>query len=169
MTFSIDVPLDPYNPATAEISVDFDDGAATLEVIWKLRDAMERSRRLQWFCIGDLPNEVSQLIVHLPPPVLGGGVAGDLWRSRFAYGLLYYRQGPSFIKIRERRPGREAAMFTLPRAANFTCIEELRLPTSHRCDDCTDLDSEGLTIVVGKRRLLLPFRLRYPPTPFLAI
>lgn len=134
-----------------------------------LRQSLEDSLRVEWSAADAIDPGVADLFTHLPPPSSGGGPAADRWRSQHSYGLLYSRNGPGFISVRERRPGRDAAMFTLEGTAAIGCWETLRTASAHRCGVCDELVREGVAFEMRGLRLALPFRLLYPPTPFLAI
>jgi hypothetical protein len=144
------------------------DDADVLAVVLALRDRLENAQRVQWTAATDIPAHLAELLEHLPPPSSGGGEGGDRWRERHRYGALFYRLGPGFVSVRERRTQRDAAVFTLT-GQGLDCWEELKTPSSHICGACAVLDDEGLVLTRHGERLLLPFRLRYPPTPFLAI
>lgn len=144
------------------------DDADVLVTVLMLRDCLENAQRVQWVAATDIPVDLAELLEHLPPPASGGGRGGDLWRERHLYGALFYRVGPGFVSVRERRTRRDAAVFTLT-GQGVDCWNELSTPSSHSCGACAVPDDEGLVLTLHGERLLLPFRLRYPPTPFLAI
>lgn len=149
---------------TAPVRLDED----VLSAVLVLRDRLENAQRVQWTAAADIPVHLAELLEHLPPPTAGGGRGGDLWRERHLYGALYHRLGPGFVTVRERRTQRDAAVFTLT-GQGLDCWTELGAPSSHSCGACAVLDDEGLVLEHRGERLLLPYRLRYPPTPFLAI
>jgi hypothetical protein len=133
-----------------------------------LRNSAEAAQRVNWVADTPVSQSLADLLEHLPPPRSGGGPGGALWRERHRYGGLYYRRGPGFISVRERRSQQEAAVFTLTAQA-LQCWRELSTPTTHLCPSCAGLEDERLVLRAGEFRVALPFRLRFPPTPFLAI
>lgn len=148
---------------------DIANSQSLLSVVVELRQAASASKRVRWTAMSHIENEVATLIEHLAPPTSGGGPAAELWRSRYVYGALYERRGPGFTIIRERRPTRESSVYNISDEGLLRCIDLLRSVTSHTCETCSILESEGLVLRTGVSRIFLPFRLAYPPTPFLAI
>lgn len=149
-------------------AVDMTDSTQLLHLLVALRTAMSSSARVSWQVNGEIDAHLGSMLEHLPPPQAGGGASGDRWRSNHTYGALYYRRGPGFIRLRDRRSQYPGAAYTLSGQA-LECWDILDRPTQHRCDICDVLDSEDLSITIGTFRLALPFRLRYPPTPFLSV
>lgn len=145
------------------------DGAELQSVVTFLRDAMEHSRRVTWTCASAVSAEIAALLEHLPPPISGGGSHADRWREVHSFGLLFERRGGSFRTFRERRSAFDPALFTMQDPQLVRCLDQLATPTDHQCPTCAPLEDEGLVLRRRGSFLLLPFRLRYPPTPFLAI
>lgn len=143
--------------------------SALLATIIDLQTAISDSRRVHWVARGDLGSELAGLLEHLPPPAEGGGIHADAWRNEHSYGALFERLGPGFILIRERRSGREGAIFNVRDPNLLSCISRLRVPSAHLCDTCAPLIDEGLVLRCDAHSIYLPFRLKLPPTPFLAI
>lgn len=146
------------------------DERVDLDFVARLRSQVERSARSTWECEGGIPAGLASALQHLMPPHSGGGEGGDLWRTLHSVGGCYYRVGPSFLSIRERRDGYEAAVFKVRDPDLIDCVTRLAdAPTSHRCESCDMLDDFDLVLSDGTDRLFLPTRLHYPPVPFLSV
>lgn len=148
--------------------MDLDDPAVLVALVGTLREAMERSERVEWSTPADPSPGLVRLVEHLPPP-RGSGPTLDAWRERHLYGALYVRHGPGFLSIRERRTQWPASVTTLAGDSALSCWAKLRRPTRHRCGICEELEADGLVLRVRGLATRLPYRLRFPPTPFLAI
>ena len=153
---------------------------STLEFIRFLRDATGHGVRVLWggWCDPELP--LDQL-VHLYPPeyTLKGPADGlvERWRQSYRYGLLYWRQGPGFIKIKDARPfpGNPVKVtFGDPRLLSaFGRLEEpvdlaayhedwwpSAIDTFHQTHLCFASDGMGIR---------LPYRMRVWPIPAFSI
>lgn len=148
---------------------DVTEPASLLAVVSELKHAISNSNRVQWTAEGELDHVTAAIMEHLPPPATGGGDHAEEWRTRHVYGALFERLGPGFVVIRERRSTRDGAIYNINDTALLTCISQLRVPSSHACKTCDMLVDEGLVMRRAGRGIYLPFRLKYPPTPFLAI
>ncbi len=146
------------------------DGSIDLSIIAVLRTQIEENQRSIWRCVGDLNPEFCGRVQHLAPPVSGGGNGGDSWRANHRVGGCYYRVGPSFSIIRERRVGYEPSVFKLRDPELLACVQSLLVPSNaHACEACLVLDDYGLAIGDDAGRVFLPTRLKFPPVPFLAV
>lgn len=148
--------------------VALDGSLGSLEFVSLLRRSIESSQRVSWRCESTITVERAGMLEHLPPPSEGGGEGGDAWRANHRYGSYYYRLGPGFVSVRDRRMSYPASFLDLSVQA-LDCFGELSEPTQHSCGRCRPLTEEGVIWRSGGTGVLLPFRLKYPPTPFLAV
>lgn len=140
-----------------------------LDVLATLRRHTEHQCQFVWRLHGVLPQEQMRIYRHLLPPEQGGGNHGDEWRRSHDVGLWFYRRGPGFITIKDRRGGpQETFQFVADRKLT-KCLSMLTEPSDHCCDTCAFLDYEGIVMKRGHARLLLPTKLRFPPIPFSAL
>ncbi|RZS45087.1 hypothetical protein EV193_101973 [Herbihabitans rhizosphaerae] len=82
-------------------------------VLTVLREAMSNLVPVDWSARGDLPWP-SRLVVHLPPPSVVDSESGGAWRAEHRFGQCWYRVGPSFLVIKDVRPGRPKARTLVP-------------------------------------------------------
>jgi hypothetical protein len=145
--------------------------------LWLLREAVSRSLRVEWTAGGPLPFD-DAAVCHIPPPRAerGGGAdgdrSGDRWRSRYRFGLCYYRVGPAFVLLRDVRDSGEGARYRLEEPAAVAAWPGLEAPVRLTSADkgvrelAALLEAERLVLRRGEWATLLPFRMRHWPVPF---
>ncbi|MFI6825020.1 DUF5825 family protein [Micromonospora sp. NPDC050187] len=175
--------LPPVTPELTYHTVDADtvlhfgrSPAEDLELLRYLRDVTSHAIRLRWRLAG-LPCFPLHTHVHLVAP--SGGVDADsaahatAWAAGYRYGSFFHRRGPGFVAIKDVRPESEDARLTIDEGADhFLAMAEARtvddLPPAAR--ELVDTVAEaGLLLRVDQRLLVLPYRLRHWPVPYLAI
>ncbi|MFD4656773.1 DUF5825 family protein [Kitasatospora sp. NPDC058444] len=117
---------------------------------------------------------------HLPPPAASATEATEAteaeraladWRSAYAYGRFYYRQGPDFLQVRDRRDPDASARFALDHPDLVATFRACLTPTA--LDDLSStgreavsvLASEGLVLVTRGWAVTLPPRIRHWTVP----
>ncbi|MFD5436549.1 DUF5825 family protein [Kitasatospora sp. NPDC127067] len=120
---------------------------------------------------------------HLPPPAPQDPGTADPsgaaeaepalaeWRSTYAYGRFYYRQGPGFLQVRDRRDPDASARFALDHPDLVATFRACLTPTA--LDDLSStgreavsvLASEGLVLVTRGWAVTLPPRIRHWTVP----
>ncbi|SCL23849.1 hypothetical protein GA0074692_1659 [Micromonospora pallida] len=175
--------LPPITPELTYRTVDADtvlhfgrSPAEDLELLRYLRDVTSHAVRLRWRLAG-LPCFPLHTHVHLVAP--SGGVDADsaahatAWTAGYRYGSFFYRRGPGFVSIKDVRPESEDARLTIDEGADhFLAMAEARTLAELAPDaqDLVDTVAEaGLLLRAGQRLLVLPYRLRHWPVPYLAI
>jgi hypothetical protein len=147
-----------------------------LDLLRYLRDATGHGVRLRWRLDG-VPVLPMRTHVHLVPPVDGVDAASaayaDRWAAGYRYGLYYFRRGPDFVVVKDVRPEGEPARLTIDEGAEHF-LAMARAQTVDELDpaarDLLDqVAAAGLLIRAGDRLLVLPYRLRHWPVPYLAI
>nr|AYM53918.1 hypothetical protein [Corallococcus coralloides] len=145
-----------------------------------LRDCTSHRLRVRWRGAALSPVAPWRLY-HLEPPESGGlpelDEAACQWQQAHAYGRCYWRAGPGFVLVKDRREGRVAAQFLLDDAATRSMFETLAVP--RRVESLgtepearkalADLEEEALVLGLGPWRVVLPFRMRCWPVPFIAV
>jgi ribosomal peptide maturation radical SAM protein 1 len=150
------------------------DALATSTFIARLRDALATGTAIDW-ALADPDHEPpgldTTLLWHLPPPRIrpGEGVLPRTpvtrWRQAFSPGLLYFRNGPGFLSIKDVRDPRRAARMTLTHPAHLeafrTCLTPTRIdglsPSARRAVE--QLAAERLVLVLGGYATVLPGRM----------
>lgn len=145
-----------------------------------LRDCTSHRLRVRWRGAAPSPL-ISWMLRHLEPPEAGGTPelegAASRWRSAYEYGRCYWRAGPGFVLVKDRREGRDAAQFILDDAVTRSVFEQLAVPqrmealgTGAEVEKAVaDLGEESLVLELGAWRVALPFRMRCWPVPFVAV
>ncbi|NMO20399.1 hypothetical protein HPC49_33610 [Pyxidicoccus fallax] len=145
-----------------------------------LRDCTSHRLRVRWRGAAR-PPIASWTLYHLEPPESGGtpelDEAARRWRQAHAYGRCYWRAGPGFMLVKDRREGRSATQFLLDDAATRSVFEALSVPKRVESLDTepearkalADLQEEALVLELGPWRVALPFRMRCWPVPFIAV
>jgi hypothetical protein len=158
-------------PVVAGESVDED-----LGLLRFLREATSHTLRLDWTLAGR-PLVEPRNLTHLVPPTLGvdpdAVACVEAWRAAYRYGAFYYRRGPGFVTVKDVRPDGETAHLTIEddSAEQFLILAEA---TSVAELDAAGIDALGDAVEFGlavrgvETLLLLPFRMRRWPVPYVA-
>lgn len=161
---------------TRPIRFGYDLDADLRHLRW-LRDVTSHAIRLTWTLEG-APLLDRRDYCHLVPPsafaTLGNADVVTRWRSEFRYGTFYYRVGPGFVTVKDVRPGGDHARMTIsgPDAALFSRLAQT---SCHQAGDepleaaLSVMSGAGLARYTRSSLLVLPFRLRHWPVPFLSI
>jgi Family of unknown function (DUF5825) len=160
------------DPVSAGLRIDED-----LRLLRFLREITSHTIRLEWTLAGrPLPH--LSTFVHLIPPM---GYADDAaracveaWRDGYRYGAFYYRCGPDFVTIKDVRTGIEAAHLTIDGdgSAHFRALadgESLAELDNGLRDGLHDAVEADLAVQGDETFLVLPYRMRHWPVPFLAV
>lgn len=159
-------------PVNAGLQIDDD-----LRLLRFLREITSYTIRLEWTLAGR-PLLDPAAFVHLVPPTgYADNVARsctEAWRDGYQYGAFYYRCGPNFVTIKDVRAAVEAAHLTIEgdSATYFRALahgESLTDLDSHLRDALQDAVEAGLAVQGDKVFLVLPYRMRCWPVPFLAV
>lgn len=152
---------------TGEVTLRADRGLATLSFVRFLREATSAGVWVRWS--GTVGPEIDAgLLCHLPPPES----PEPAWRASHEAGLCYYRVGPGFIQVTDRRPGarpRHAVLNSQPHLDLFgTFLVPAPVPDS---DDVPyaafdELARGRLLLRIGDNAITLPHRLLCRPVPW---
>lgn len=151
-------------------------GRPTAEAVQFLRECQSHALTVSWSvpqddAVRSTPSALDfalHHLHHLPPP---DGPEADDWRSSYAYGHFYHRQGPGFIHIKDRRDQDTAARLTLDHpdlVATFgTCLHPTALDdlSSTGREAVSVLAAEGLVLVTRGWAVTLPPRIRHWSVP----
>ncbi|WKD31925.1 DUF5825 family protein [Streptomyces xanthophaeus] len=157
-------------------------GRGAADAVRFLRDCQSRALTVRWVPDSDALPFDTGLLHHLPPPAPraaspgGSGRSGSsdeaaVWRSRYAYGLLYHRRGPDFVTVMDRRDPAASARFTIDEPALLGAFLTVQEPTAldaldaARREAVSVLADERLVLVTQGWAVALPPRLRRWPVP----
>jgi hypothetical protein len=152
------------------------DPARTAAAVAALRDHESARTTRRWR--GRLAGSLDLgLLHHLTPPdeLQGAAAQAGQWRRRYSYASCYYRQGPGFILVKDRRDPSRAARFVLDEADMIALFTRCLAPTSVRDmsarerDLVQDLQDERLLLRCKDIAVVLPIRMRRWPVPFNAV
>lgn len=161
-----------HGPVRAGLHIDDD-----LRLLRFLREITSHTIRLEWTLAG-CPLLDPSAFVHLVPPAAGADNAAracaEAWRDGYRYGAFYYRCGPDFVTVKDVRAGVEAAHLTIDGdgSAHFRALtdgERLADLDSGLHDALHDAMEAGLAVQGDDTFLVLPYRMRHWPVPFLAV
>jgi hypothetical protein len=141
--------------------------------LWWLRDLTSHAIRLIWTLDGE-PLLDHRDYSHLVPPRGPSGGAVARWRSAFRYGTFYYRVGPGFVTIKDVRPGGEHSRMTISGvdADRFLWLAQSssRCPYDEPLEEALHaLADADLARFTETSLVVLPFRIRHWPVPFLSV
>lgn len=148
-------------------------GHAAAVAVRFLRECQGEGLRVRWRQSYEEATYDMTLLRHLPPPVESPGETVELrsWRAGHAYGMLYYRRGPGFVTVMDRRDRAASARFTLDHADLLAAFERVldpaplgELSTVHR-EAVGLLAAERLALVTDGWVVALPPRIRRWPVP----
>jgi hypothetical protein len=162
---SIDQPL-PFGTSAAD----------DLRLLRLLREATSNAVRLQWTLEG-VPRFPLSAFAHLVPPLSGTSPASARlareWAAAYRYGLFFFRNGPGFVSVKDVRPGQEMRRLTITDGAEHfmamtqaSCLHDLEAAARTVVADAVDAD---LALAADDSFLVLPYRMRHWPVPYVAI
>ncbi|WP_327738066.1 DUF5825 family protein [Streptomyces nojiriensis] len=145
-------------------------GRGAADAVRFLRDCQSQALTVRWVPDGDALPFDTGLLHHLPPPS-GSSDEAAVWRSRYAYGLLYHRRGPDFVTVMDRRDPSASARFTIDRPSLLGAFLTVQEPTA--LDELDAAGREAVSLLADERLVLvtrgwavaLPPRLRRWPVP----
>ncbi|MGW7328048.1 DUF5825 family protein [Streptomyces sp. NPDC054840] len=151
-------------------------GRGAADAVRFLRECQSQALTVRWVPDSDALPFDTGLLHHLPPPAPpaaspGGSGEAALWRSRYAYGLLYHRRGPDFVTVMDRRDPSASARFTIDQPSLLGAFLTVQEPTALDELDATRrgavslLADERLVLVTQGWVVALPPRLRRWPVP----
>lgn len=166
---------------TDEVELTADRGLATLSFVRFLREATSAGVWVRWSGTVD-PDLDTELLCHLPPPSsdsAGSGLtestAGTAWRAGHEAGLCYYRLGPGFVQVTDRRPGappRQVVLNAQPRLDLFAShlvpgpVADIADTGGTRSEAYRELVRGRLLLRIGNHAVTLPHRLLCRPVPW---
>lgn len=169
---------------TGEVTLGIDRGLAALSFVRFLREATSVGVWVTWSgsvdqdlvteslgqhapavrCAGASPQSA---LYHLPPPS-----SDSAWRAGHEAGLCYYRVGPGFVQVTDRRPGappRQVVLSAQPHLDLFTgYLVPGPVPAAGdaRSAAFSDLVRDRLVLATGDQAVTLPHRLLCRPVPW---
>ncbi len=140
-----------------------------------LREATSHAQRLHWTLAG-VPLLPLHTHVHLLFPRGGIDERSDAyareWAAAYRYASFFYRIGPGFVTIKDIRPGLEPNRMVITEGAqqfldmtSVRHVSELDSEAKRMLDDATEA---GLLLRHDDELLVLPYRLRHWPVPYIA-
>jgi hypothetical protein len=157
---------------TGEVMLGIDRGLAALSFIRFLRETTSVGVWVSWSGTVD-PDLVTEsldwqtALYHLPPPS-----SDSAWRAGHEAGLCYYRVGPGFVQVTDRRPGappRQVVLNGQPQLDLFTgYLVPGPVPAAGdaRSAAFSDLVRDRLVLRTGDQAVTLPHRLLCRPVPW---
>lgn len=158
-----------------EVVLAEDGGRGALSFIRFLRDSTSAGLWVAWS--GTVAEDLDVgLLCHLPPPVLRPGLRRDAperrWWASHQSGLCYYRVGPGFVQVTDRRPGRMPRNMTVGSPSQLAAFSRFLVPGPVTLVDdladaaCGELARAGLLLRIGDSAVTLPHRLSCRPVPW---
>lgn len=154
--------------------MDSSDGARhLLGWIACLRDLTACAVPVDWHATAALA-PLTALFHHIAPPADDRPEFAE-WRDIHRYGLCYWRSGPQFATIVDRRILQESHEFTLDTPDYLTVFTAAQVPVERArleamgAEALDALEAERLILSIAGWSLALPFRMRHWPVPFTAI
>jgi hypothetical protein len=163
---------------TGEVDLAASRGLAVLRFVRFLRDATCAGVWVSWS--GKVGKDLdTELLCHLPPPLPQSHCSGpgpsapeQAWRACHETGLCYYRAGPGFVQVTDRRPGalsRRKVLNARPQLQVFTSYlvpGPVPVPGDTRAATCAGLIGDRLLMRIGDHAVTLPHRLGCRPVPW---
>lgn len=165
---------------TDEVLLTADRGLAALSFVRFLREATSAGVWVSWSGPVD-PDLDTDLLCHLPPPSsdsvdsgLSESAAGTAWQAGHEAGLCYYRLGPGFVQVTDRRPGAPSRQVVLNAQPRLDLFDRHLVPGPVSAADTGDARSEAyrelirgrLLLRIGHYAVTLPHRLLCRPVPW---
>ncbi|MEV7230343.1 DUF5825 family protein [Polymorphospora sp. NPDC051019] len=151
------------------------DPVRDLEHLRLLRTLTSHAVRLRW-TISGRPAFPLETYAHFVAPSDGVGLDGMNhaveWARDYRYGTYYYRRGPGIVTVKDVRPGQPGARMVIEEGADrFERLAESPDGVPGPGDDelVADAVEAGLAVEAGGRALVLPYRMRHWPVPYLAV
>lgn len=139
-----------------------------------IRDMTACAVPVEWTAGPDVA-ALAPLLFHIVPPTNPGPPAIEEWRETHRYGTCFWRSGPGFVTITDRRDESDAHQFVLETAdylevfrAADTVTDRERLAALGD-EALRELEANRLILSLEGWSLALPFRMRHWPVPFTAI
>ncbi len=163
---------------TDEVNLSASRGLAVLRFVRFLRDATSAGVWVSWS--GKVGKDLdTDSLCHLPPPSSqsegsgpGPSARPQAWRAGHQTGLCYYRAGPGFVQVTDRRPGalsRQMVLNARPQLEVFTSYlvpGPAPVPGDTRTAACLGLIGDRLLMRIGDHAVTLPHRLLCRPVPW---
>jgi hypothetical protein len=144
-----------------------------------LRELQGVGATVDWH--GHLGDLTIDEVAHLPPPREedhGGGPPDDIerWNARYQYGLFYYRRGPEFVYVVDRRSPEWAQRYVIHDPGLLRAFRAAAQYDSGQ--DGRNLDGNDVQLLVREKTLVemhdgrylcLAHRMRRWPVPFDAV
>ncbi len=159
---------------TGQVRLSPDRGRCALSFVRFLREATSAGVWVRWSGTVDPGLDVG-LLCHLPPPVAESAAAdsrqGRAWRAGTEAGLCYYRVGPGFVQVTDRRPGAAPRTVAVRSPAELELFGRLLVPGPvPDADDpqatAGELIRTRLILRIGEDAVTLPHRLTCRPVPW---
>jgi hypothetical protein len=139
-----------------------------------LRDMTACAVPVEWSARPEMAT-LAPLLFHIVPPQNPGPPEIERWRKVHRYGTCFWRSGPDFITVTDRRDEALAHQFVLDTPAYVevfsaaeTVIARGRLVQLDG-EALQELEASNLILTIDGWSLALPFRMRHWPVPFTAI
>lgn len=139
-----------------------------------LRDMTACAVPVEWTAEPEM-SALAPLLFHIVPPHNPGPPEIEKWRKAHRYGTCFWRSGPGFITLIDRRDEADAHQYVLDTpdyvevfSAAETLIERDRLAALGG-EALEELEASRLILTIQGWSLALPFRMRHWPVPFTAI
>lgn len=150
-------------------------GRATVTAVAFLRECQSRALAVMWSA--DTAGRTTEIdpsaLRHLPPPVKAASEPPTVasWREWFRYGLFYYRIGPDFITVRDRRWSPAGTLARLDHPLLVATFVKLLTPVRFQDLDPANSDAAkvlvdgGLVLLTQGWLVTLPARMSIWPVP----
>jgi Family of unknown function (DUF5825) len=139
-----------------------------------LRDMTACAVPVEWTAGPELA-ALAPLLFHIVPPDNPGPPEIERWRKAHRFGTCFWRSGPDFITVTDRRDESDAHQYVLDTpdyvevfSAAETLTERERLAALGG-EALRELEASRLILTIEGWSLALPFRMRHWPVPFTAI
>lgn len=149
-------------------TVDLDQTTETLEFLRFLRDCTSFGIRIKWKTIIS-PNIPLENLFHLYPPSYAFQVSEETherWKKTFEYGNLYFRKGPDFMTIKDKRISKSPLNFTIGDKTIQRTISKIITPTGNLALVDSELaavsllEEHKLVMTHENTSMFLPYRIR---------
>jgi hypothetical protein len=142
--------------------------SANPEGVEWLRQQASIHQAPEWDLVGLIDPADALTLSHLTPPVDTPSEGADIWRQHHRPLAFYYRRGPNFLVVVDRRPSFSPTR-TVLKGRLAACLLAKEVDIDHSCKACAYLNEMGIFASASIGGCVLPIRLRYPPHPILAV